>query len=126
MSLADLTSKSAVLSAVREYDSLGRERFLATHGFGPAKVYFLDINGRLYDSKAIVGVAYGYQFPQQGPLKSRDFSGGHTTVETKLVSLGFKVRVLRSASRQEDCQHQPLADLGNDLSAPTHLEVRRV
>lgn len=101
MSVAHLTSKRAVLAAVREFESLGRERFLSMYGFGHARTYFLDINGRLYDSKAIVGVAYRHQFPKHGPLKPEEFSGGHATVEAKLISLGFSVRVGRSPSREK-------------------------
>ncbi len=32
------------------------------------------------DSKAIAGVAFGKQFPEQGPLTADSFSGGETTV----------------------------------------------
>jgi 5-methylcytosine-specific restriction protein A len=94
MALADVTSHKAVLQAVREFDHLGRDNFLAKYGFGRARRYFLEINGRLYDSKAIVGVAHGYQFPQQGPLTSKDFSGGEATVQQKLEELKFTVRVV--------------------------------
>jgi len=38
-----------------------------------------------------VGVAFGYQFPDRGPLKSSQFSGGQRTVERVLVDLGFMV-----------------------------------
>jgi hypothetical protein len=41
--------------------------------------------------KAIAGVAYGYQFPQIGPLKPHQFSGGYATVKRVLESLGFSV-----------------------------------
>jgi len=54
----------------------------------------LDIDGRLYDSKAIVGAAHGYEFPLAGPLRTGDFSGGEATVTRKLEELGFTVRRL--------------------------------
>lgn len=95
MTLSDLTSQQAIRDAVAEFDRLGQERFLSTYGFGKAREYFLDLNGRLYDSKAIVGAAHGYQFPQQGPLKASEFSGGEATVRAKLEELGFKVKVIR-------------------------------
>jgi len=47
--------------------------------------------GKLYDSKAIVGAAYGYAFPDDGPLRAEDFSGGEATVERVLSDLGFEV-----------------------------------
>ena len=49
---------------------------MAGYGFGPAREYFLVIGDMHYDSKAIVGVAHGYQFPSEGPLRPEDFSGG--------------------------------------------------
>ena len=47
--------------------------------------------GELCDSKAIIGAAYGYQFPDEGPLKPADFSDGQTTVVARLQRLGFDV-----------------------------------
>ena len=47
--------------------------------------------GQWCDSKAIVGVAFGYQFPDEGPLKPTDFSGGEATVVPRLQQLGFDV-----------------------------------
>jgi len=93
MTLYDLTDPDAVLQAVAECDRLGRPRFLETHGFHPARDYFLVVSGQEYDSKAIAGVAHGYQFPTIGPLKSDEFSGGLATVKRKLNELGFEVRV---------------------------------
>jgi hypothetical protein len=93
MALSDLTSREAVLSAIRECDSLGRDKFLSTHGFRPSFRYHLAHEGRLYDSKAIVGVAHGYQFPELGPLKASEFNGGEATVRPKLEELGFEMRV---------------------------------
>src|SRR5206468_1680812 len=91
MSYQDLTSRDAVLSAIREFDELGREEFLAKYGFGEARQYFLFHKGQQYDSKAIVGAAHAYQFPEQGPLTPADFSGGDATVRAKLEDLGFEV-----------------------------------
>jgi hypothetical protein len=80
-----------------EFDVLGEEAFLKKYGFGHAREYFVRRDNRLYDSKAVVGAAYGYQFPDQGPLKSADFSGGESTVQRKLEELGFEVVVVRKA-----------------------------
>jgi hypothetical protein len=93
MALKDITSRDAILQAIRECDRIGREQFLARYGFGEAHRYFLVLDGQRYDSKAIVGVAHGYQFPAQGPLRSPAFSGGNLTVQRKLEELGFTVEV---------------------------------
>jgi hypothetical protein len=94
MTFADLSSKQAVEQAVAEFDRLERDAFLAKYGFGPARAYFLEIDGKRYDSKAIVGAAHGFQFPSVGPLHPTDFRGGDATIRNKLEELGFKVVVL--------------------------------
>ena len=73
MSLGNLTSRHAVLEAIAECDRVGQETFLKKYGFHPARSYFLVHDGRRYDSKAIAGVAHGYQFPGQGPLHASEF-----------------------------------------------------
>ena len=94
MGLRDLTSRDAVVQAIEECDRLGRDAFLAEHGFGRAREYVLVYNGKEYDSKAIAGVAHGYQFPERGPLRSSEFAGGESTVKRQLERLGFQVRKL--------------------------------
>jgi hypothetical protein len=93
MSLAQLTSTTAVKSAIAECDRLGREKFLRVYGFRPARRYLLVFEGRKYDSKAIAGVAHGYQFPNIGPLTSAMFSGGvaKTGAACRLRGLGFHI-----------------------------------
>ena len=91
MALNDLTAPAAVRSAVAEFDSVGRATFLQKHGFRPARDYFLVVKGRRYDSKAIAGVAHGYQFPDSGALRPAEFSGGESTVAKKLRELGFHI-----------------------------------
>jgi len=98
MSLSELSSRKAVLDAIAEYDRIGQVAFLKKYGFGCAREYFLDYDGHLYDSKAIAGVAHGYEFPKKGPLTSGDFSGGEATVRPKLEALGFTVRVQKRKS----------------------------
>jgi hypothetical protein len=89
MALGDLSSRSAILQALAEYDRLGQAAFLRKYNFGPARQYYLLYDGRRYDSKAIAGAAHRYQFTQ--PLRAADFSGGEATVASKLRSLGFDV-----------------------------------
>lgn len=90
MALSYLTSPRAVLRAISEFDRLGRDAFLAKYGFREARSYYLVHEGRRYDSKAIVAAAYGYQYPDEGPL-GNVFSGGDKTVRARLEKLGFRV-----------------------------------
>jgi hypothetical protein len=99
MALGDLSSRSAVLEAIAEYDRLGQAAFLRKYGFGRAREYFLLHEDRRYDSKAIAGAAHGYQFPQ--PLRAADFSGGEATVASNLRALGFQVITDRSETSWE-------------------------
>lgn len=72
-----------------EHDELGREAFLEKYGYGEAKSYYVEHDGKFYDSKAIIGVAVGKQFPARGAMANSDFSGG-LVVKRKLESLGFE------------------------------------
>ena len=93
MSLSDLTDPAAVDQAINEFDRIGRDNFLRKYGFGPSRAYFVCHDGKYYDSKAIVGAAHGYQYPQKGELRAEDFSGGENTVHARLEALGFSVEV---------------------------------
>jgi 5-methylcytosine-specific restriction protein A len=83
-------SRREILQAVAEYDRLGPDRFLEKYGFGAARSYWLVVDGKTYDSKAIVGAAHGY-LPDRKPLAAADFSGGAATVGRLLSGLGFQV-----------------------------------
>jgi hypothetical protein len=96
MPLSDLTGPAAVNAALDEFDRVGRDGFLRKYGFGPSRRYFVRRNGKHYDSKAIVGAAYGFQYPQKGQLHAEDFSGGENTVRALLEGLGFPVDVFPS------------------------------
>ena len=89
MALREL-SRHEILQAVAEYDRLGQDRFLEKYGFGAARSYLLVVDGKTYDSKAIVGAAHGF-LPGQEPLPAADFSGGAATVGRLLNGLGFEV-----------------------------------
>lgn len=102
MSAKNLPSPAAVRKAMREYDKIGPEQFLSKHGYGPAKKYHLKHAGAMYPSKAIFGVAYGYEFPSEGPLDSTSFTGGEQSVVQKLESLGFKVIRIDNSVRPGD------------------------
>lgn len=92
LGIGELTSREAVLHAIEECDRLGRDEFLRRYGFRRAQAYVLLHNGAEYDSKAIAGVAYGYQFPERGALGWNDFVGGRSSVAPVLERLGFAVR----------------------------------
>ena len=88
VTLADVTA-AGVRAALEEFDRVGRETFLRTAGFGRARAYYLERDGRLYDSKAIAGYAHGVSTGQAyGP---KDFSGGDKAVAQRLEALGFTV-----------------------------------
>ncbi len=94
ITLSDLTSAAAVQAALDEYSLLGQSKFLARHGFGKASGFLVrnPRNGEWADSKAIAGVALGYQFEGSGGLRAEQFSGGELTVAPRLKALGFEVR----------------------------------
>lgn len=100
--LAELNSPDSVRRAIDEFDELGRDAFLSKYGFRRARSYFLKLGGRLYDSKAIVGAAHGFDHPDIGSLSPGDFSGGEATVKQKLEELGFEVV---AAEEQERVLH---------------------
>jgi 5-methylcytosine-specific restriction protein A len=88
--LSLLTSRSAVEEAISECDALTRDVFLKKYGFKRSRLYPLVLGSRIYDSKAIVAVAFGRQHGI--PLKSSEFSGGVATVMPVLERLGFSVQ----------------------------------
>jgi hypothetical protein len=91
VALSDLTSRTAVESALGEFDSLGRDTFLQKYGFGRSRRYFVSRDGKYYDSKAIAGAAVGFEYPERGPMTNTEFSGGEHGAKAKLEELGFEV-----------------------------------
>jgi len=92
MALSNISDPAAIKEAIDEFDLLGESEFLLRYGFGNAREYLLIYNGNSYPSKAIVGVAHKFQFPQEGPLTSDSFVGGGSTVKPLLESLGYTVQ----------------------------------
>lgn len=91
MTLAEVTT-AGVEAAIAEFDRLGRDAFLHSNHFGRARAYFVEYDGRLYDSKAIAGYAHGVSIGT--PLRAGRFTGGDKTVAHRLGVLGFTVRYL--------------------------------
>jgi hypothetical protein len=87
MRLSDVTAES-VHRAIAVCDRLGREAFRHEYGYQAALEYELEYEGRRYDSKAIVGVAYLFA---TGEPPRRNFTGGEQTVVRRLHQLGFTV-----------------------------------
>ena len=85
-------TRESVLKAIAECDRKGRQRFGEEYGYGRSYKFPLEYEGREYDSKAILGVAYGYEFPQRGPLRAHELYGGQSMTVPILESLGFRIR----------------------------------
>lgn len=109
----DLTA-AAVHAALREFDELGREAFLAKYGFRQARKFFLLHEGREYDSKAVAGAAYGH-LPGGTPLRASEFSGGESHIVGVLRALGFTV-VDRSTDAQPLGPFAPIHTLRPNLT----------
>jgi hypothetical protein len=91
--LSQLRSPAAVQAAIDEFVAIGRAKFLARYGYGKSRDFLVrdPKTGHDCDSKAIAGVAFGKQFPDQGPLTADSFSGGEATVVPALTRLGFTI-----------------------------------
>ncbi|WP_426593408.1 hypothetical protein ACPPVS_17000 [Cellulomonas sp. McL0617] len=86
-----------VLQAIAEYDERGGEEFLDLYGFAPAPAYALVLEGRRYDSRAVLGVAHRYA---TGRLATSDeFHGGMQDAVSILRKRGFEVTEPVSAPR---------------------------
>jgi MoxR-like ATPase len=113
--LSDLTDPEAVRKAAARFDELGRSEFLSQHGFGSAYRYYLRLDGKRYDAKAIIGAAWGFQFPERGSLRSPDFASSEPAVKGTLERLGFEVLDTRVVAPS-------LNDSGD--KTPLHLIVK--
>lgn len=107
MSLSEITDARAVQRAIAEFDRLTRDAFLRRYGFGRSRKYFLVYRGRRYDSKAILGAAHGFQYPDRGPLSPGDFSGGEAAAAPKLRALGFDVETGHQADGDPTAGSEP-------------------
>lgn len=124
MSFANV-DRRAVLDAVREFDRIGEAAFLKKYGFRQARDYFLVLDGRRYPSKAIMGAAYGYRFPERGPLSGRGFSGGAQTVYVWLDRLGFTVTRPGDLQADDDDHQDGAADPEAEAFPEGEVSYRR-
>lgn len=82
--------------ALAEFDRLGRDAFLDQYGFGRARDYVLVTETGRYDSKAIFGVAFGYQHGT--PLEAAEFRGGRVGAARRLAELGYSITGINLSS----------------------------
>jgi len=110
-------TRGHVLAATAECDRLGKDEFLSHYGFGSAREYLLVLNGRDYDSKAIVGVAYRYATGRA--LEPTEFSGAKAEAAKVLEELGFDVSGTDEFSQTAADDGEPwqdAADVGTEES----------
>jgi hypothetical protein len=88
--LANLTRASAVRDALAEFRRRGRQAFLDHYGFRRSRDYFVVENGIGYDSKPVIGAAYGHQHGRTKALHYDDFSGGAPVIAA-FDRLGYRV-----------------------------------
>lgn len=89
MSFRDVTDRKAVINAIEEFNTLGRDEFLAKYSFKRARIYFLIYEGKQYDCKPVLWAAYQFQFGE--PLVARASGGVNKTVRPHLQNMGFQV-----------------------------------
>ncbi|MCT2582910.1 hypothetical protein [Actinophytocola gossypii] len=80
----DGLERERVLLAAAECDRIGRSAFLRKYRFRKASTYFLELDGALYDTKAIAGRALG--------LSGDELPDREVVVAEGLRALGFEVR----------------------------------
>ncbi len=86
-----LTSREAVMKAMEEYDKLGSEEFLHKYHFENTKGnLYIEYEGKCYLCKPIAGVAYGYQYPDQGNLMADEDEDGVISTRA-LAEFGFTI-----------------------------------
>jgi hypothetical protein len=91
--ISALTSRDRVLEAIHHYDELGGEKFRDRYGYGRALRYRLRYKRKLYDSKAIAGVAWGLQHFDDPFERPGSFKGGARSSVPTLERLGFTIEV---------------------------------
>lgn len=121
MGLKDITDADAVKQAIAQFDALGRDDFLKRYGFGRARRFFVEFNDKLYDSKAVLGAAHGFQFPDQDPLAAAEFSGDESATARKLRDLGFSIVSVPPDGGETAVPGRPLSEL-----VPEVFELQQV
>ncbi len=91
-----------MLAAIREFNTLGRDKFLQKYKFGRTKKYWLiDDDDQRYDLKAILGVAHNeFTDSDSMPFTPDTLNGGKDLILT-VERLGFSVLVNGSEMDQQ-------------------------
>ena len=114
----ETVTRDHVQQAIEECDSLGADTFQRRYGFGQARHYAIWLDGRTYDSKAILGVAQRYAIGEAAMVT--EFDGGQQDAALLLRDLGLDVIVDRGEAElppsPTDEEQQEAADLGNDAA----------
>src|SRR4051812_16942312 len=84
-----LITSTAVHKAIEECDRLGEVVFLKKYGFRRSRKFPFYYKGVPYASKAILLVAYGFQYPAEGPIGAYDGISGGQHILDRLHELGF-------------------------------------
>lgn len=78
-----------IVQALAEHDSRGAQEFLSVYRFEPVAGYALVHEGRVYDPRAVLGVAH--RFATGRAVAQEEFSGGMAEVVGLLRRRGFEV-----------------------------------
>ena len=116
----DSIGRGDVIRTIAEYNRLGRDTFLSTHGFGNSGEYVLVHEGYGYDSKAVVGVAHRYATGRA--LERTDFNGDDDGAAKVLRDLGF---VVRGGETYGSGDYTDIADIGVEPAQQAWLQAAR-
>lgn len=126
-------TRDSVLAAIAEWDTIGRDAFLAKYRASPAQRYMVVVSGNEYDAQPLVQVAWAVAHPDQQPLEARDFRGDRGGIAEPLRDLGFWVVRTDQPSTPGDAPlgHDPqryldtAAQLQGSLDKPTSTTSRQ-
>jgi len=121
-SYLDVTDKNAILKAIAEFDSLGRDEFLKTYGFRHARSFFILHYGNQYDCKPILWAAYKHQFGEL--LLARASSWVNRTVRPKLEGMGFVV--ISTETSLEDIEDELSRKVNESLNRSSQERQKRL
>jgi hypothetical protein len=105
-----------VWAAIKEFNSLGRGKFLKRYGFSRASKFYLIHEQRIYDTKALIGAAYRHATGRR--LSNEQFAGG---VQTKSV---FRRIKQEARFRDSEVFEDTFGEL-NNLSASSTVSHAR-
>lgn len=84
-------SRQDIEQVLAEWDQIGRDAFLTQHRVNPAERYLIEHDGKRYDAKAVVTVAFRRTNTSAAELEPGDFPGSEASIRRPLERLGFKI-----------------------------------